>query len=266
MRKSIKKSLLLVMSLVFVFTFTLPVYAADTTSGSILLDDEAGLLTDSEASQLLETLETKSDESNCNLVVLTSDDGMTDAEIYQYEDYYYTNNIEDQTQSNFCIILLVDIYSRTVDVGTYNPGSRRNLNDDAKTELREYVTDDLSYGDYYEAFDKFAEKGSYMASRIDENGDSIKPPFPWLIRTLISLVIGFVIALIISLLIKNQLKSVNMKTNASDYIRPNSMNITKSRDRFLYSNVTKTAKPKNNSSGGGGYGGGSSGSHSTGRF
>ena len=255
------------MSLMLVFTFSIPVFAAGgtTTSGSMLLDDQAGLLTSTEAPQVLETLEKKSSESDCNLVVLTTNQGLDESAIQQYASNYYTNNVNNKTQTNFCITLTVDITSRKVDVRTFNPGSKRNLNENASTELREYVTQDLTNGDYAKAFEKFADKGSYMAASINEDGSRNKSSFPWLTRILISLVIGFVIALIICFIIKKQLKSVEMKAGAADYIRPNSLNIANSRDNFLYSNVTKTAKPENNSSSSG-YGGGSSGSGSTGSF
>ena len=51
------------------------------------------------------------------------------------------------------------------------------------------------------------------------------------------------------------MKSVRQKNDAADYVRPGSMQLTHSRDLFLYSHVSRTAKPKNTSSGGGGGGG-----------
>lgn len=238
---------------------------ANTTSGTVLLDDKAGLLKGSEPQQLLETLEVDSSNSDCNIVVLTTNQDLSESAIQSYADNYYRTNVQDKTQSNFCITLTVDIKSRKVDVGTYNPGSKRNLNDKAKDELREYVTSDLSDGNYYKAFTKYADKASEMAVSINEDGSRNKASFPWVKRIIISLVIGVILAVLICIIIKAQLKSVAMKTDATDYVREGSLNITSQSDRFLYSNVTKTAKPKNNSSSGG-YGGGSSGSHSTGSF
>lgn len=261
---------------VLTITFSIPVCAAETTnnapattanttSGTVLLDDKAGLLKGSEPQQLLETLEVDSSNSDCNIVVLTTNQGLSESAIQSYADNYYRTNVQDKTQSNFCITLTVDISSRKVDVGTYNPGSKRNLNDKAKDELREYVTSDLSDGKYYKAFTKYSNRASEMAVSINEDGSRNKAAFPWVKRIIISLVIGVILAVLICIIIRAQLKSVAMKTNATDYVREGSLNITSQSDRFLYSNVTKTAKPKNNSSGGG-YGGGSSGSHSTGSF
>lgn len=57
--------------------------------------------------------------------------------------------------------------------------------------------------------------------------------------------------------LKGQLKSVRMQNAATSYVRPNSMQLTQERDLFLYRNVTRTARPKNNSGSGGSSGGGS---------
>ena len=283
MRKSMKKSIILAMVALLTITFSIPVCATEsktntttsninspeaapsTTSGSLLLDDKAGLLKGSEPQQLLETLDMASSNSDCNIVVLTTNQGLSESAIQSYADSYYRTNVQGKSPSTFCITLTVDISSRKVDVGTYNPGSKRNLNDKAKDELREYVTSDLTDGYYYKAFTKYADKASDMAVSINEDGSRNKAAFPWVKKIIISLVIGVILAVLICIIIKSQLKSVAMKTDATDYVREGSLNITSQSDRFLYSNVTKTAKPKNNSSSGG-YGGGSSGSHSTGSF
>ena len=69
-------------------------------------------------------------------------------------------------------------------------------------------------------------------------------------KILISLVIGFVIAAIVVFTMKGKLKSVRVKSEASDYVVPGSFVVNQSRDLFLYSHVTRTERPKNTSSGG----------------
>ncbi len=253
------------MSLMLVFTFSIPVFAAGgtTTSGSLLLDDQAGLLTSTEAPQVLEELEKASKDSNCNIAVTTTADGYNESAIQNYSANYYASTIQGKSEANFAVVLTVDKTSRKVDVATYNPGSKQNLNQSELDSIRESVTSDLTNGDYAKAFTKFAKEADKKAKRVNPDGTLNKSGFPWLTRILISLVIGFVIALIICFIIKKQLKSVEMKAGAADYMRPNSLNIANSRDNFLYSNVTKTARPKNDSSGGGSR---SSGGHSTGSF
>lgn len=68
----------------------------------------------------------------------------------------------------------------------------------------------------------------------------------------ISLGIGLVIALIAVSVMKSKLKTVRYKAEANSYVRPGSMNITVSRDLFLYRTVAVTPKPKNNGDSDGG--------------
>ena len=44
---------------------------------------------------------------------------------------------------------------------------------------------------------------------------------------------------------KSKLKTVRFQAAASNYMKNGSLNITESRDLFLYNTVTRTAKPKN---------------------
>ena len=62
----------------------------------------------------------------------------------------------------------------------------------------------------------------------------------------ISLCIGLVIALVVCLIMKSCMKTAVPKITANDYIRKNSFNITRSRDIFIYANVTKKKRPQEN--------------------
>jgi uncharacterized protein len=78
----------------------------------------------------------------------------------------------------------------------------------------------------------------------------------------LALLIGFAIAMIFLSIKKKQLTTVAMQRGAVNYVRPGSMNVTASRDTYLYSTVSRTARPKDSgssshtSSGGGTHGGG----------
>ena len=64
---------------------------------------------------------------------------------------------------------------------------------------------------------------------------------------LVALIVGAVIALIVVLYLRSQLKSVHFQDQAGDYVVPNSLNVTRSQDVFLYQTVTRVEKPQNNS-------------------
>ena len=278
MRKLAKKSVVLTLIALLTLTFSIPVYAATsadstgaaTTSGSALLDDKAGLLTGNQPTEILDALKQATTEANCNIAIATTADGLQEAAIQQYSKNYFAANIENKFDTNYTILLTVDVNSRNVDVRGYNPGSKQTINENEAIKIREAITDDLSDGmtshDFTPAFKKYAEEAKKIALSINPDGTTNKSLFPWGTRIIISLIIGVIASLIICFIIKNQLTSVTMKTNASDYVREGSLNITQQSDRYLYSNVTKTPKPQSSSSGGGGGGSRSSGSGSTGSF
>ena len=80
-----------------------------------------------------------------------------------------------------------------------------------------------------------------------------------------AVVAGFVIALVVVLVLRSQLKSVKKKNGAKDYVKDGSMKITERSDRFLYSHVSKRAKPESSGSGSGGVHRSSSGRSHGGR-
>lgn len=108
-------------------------------------------------------------------------------------------------------------------------------------------------GDYANIFSAYAENALDMASGHYEYQFGT-----WLV---ISLGVGLVIALIATMVMKGKLKSVKYASDAAVYTRPGSMVLRVESDRYLYSTVTRTARPKNdnNSSSGGGGGSRSSG-------
>lgn len=58
----------------------------------------------------------------------------------------------------------------------------------------------------------------------------------------LSLIIGFLIALIVVGNMKGKLKTVRAQNKADGYVKKDSMNLTDSRDLFLYRTLTRTKK------------------------
>lgn len=77
----------------------------------------------------------------------------------------------------------------------------------------------------------------------NEDTGFVLPPPMWI---LISIGAGLIVALVVVGRMKRKLKTVNLQAAANSYLKSGSLNITESNDIFLYSNVTRTAKPKNN--------------------
>jgi uncharacterized protein len=106
------------------------------------------------------------------------------------------------------------------------------------------IVSDLSDGDYADAFEIFAEKCGYYL-----NGYLNGFPFKTGRNLVISLVVGLVLALIVTAILKGQLKSVRKQHAANVYVRSGSMQVTLSRDIYLYRHVSRTKRESSNSSG-----------------
>ena len=63
----------------------------------------------------------------------------------------------------------------------------------------------------------------------------------------ISLAVGVVIALIVCLIMKSCMKTARPKHTANDYIKKNSFHITRSRDIFIYAELSKRKRVKEES-------------------
>lgn len=91
---------------------------------------------------------------------------------------------------------------------------------------------------YLEDTGYFTEEYSSPAEVSEEDEKSVPKAI------LISLAIGLFIALIVCLVMKSFMKTARPKLTANDYIRKNSFNITRSRDIFIYSEISKKRRQK----------------------
>jgi len=104
--------------------------------------------------------------------------------------------------------------------------------------MSEYFLEELGDGEFYDGIMGFL------------GGIESELSFPWLINLIIAVVIGIIVGLITVSVMKGKLKTVHYQNNAKNYVRDGSFVLDKSRDLYLYSTVTRVAKPKNNSNGG----------------
>ncbi|MBQ7100075.1 MAG: TPM domain-containing protein [Clostridia bacterium] len=168
-----------------------------------------------------------------------------------YDDAYAEWIYADYTDNENGVILLHNDSENTY--GVFASGSAEEIFDDeAIAEMRDaYDSNDSYYGgvyDYYVLAEEYLEAAYYGDDGADnpaittgEADEKDGVAFIWLPVSLgIGLIVGFLI--INSIASKN--KSVHMQKNATVYTRPGSMVITGSADNFLYSNVEKKEKPK----------------------
>lgn len=211
-----------------------------TANASPRLYDGADLLSAEEEATLLLQLDDLSYKNGFDIAVVTSPDlmGYYSAESAATE-YYEANYGKDG------VLLFLSMAERdwyVVTAGT--------CIDSISYEETEYLSEQflpqLSDGDYYGAFTEFATEAVWLSETDMYPEDTSYHLFG---NIVIGLIVGFVVAFIVTGIMKGQLKSVNNQTRADQYTKHGSMQVTLSRDTFLYRNVTKTKKQSQSSSG-----------------
>ncbi len=213
-----------------------------------LLVDNADVLSDSEEQSILNHLLYLKAEHRLDIVILTVE-SLDGASPQAYADDYYDYN----GYSYDGVLLLVCPESGDGHISTAGYGIAA-VTDAGIQKITQDIAPDLTNGNYYEAFETYAEYCDEFINLAKDGNpydydDLPKAPFNPLKSLIISLLLGFIIAFIITLIMKGQLKSVRFKENASEYVKRGSLNVTHSRDLYLYSRVTRTPRPKDKSSG-----------------
>ncbi|NLX82953.1 MAG: TPM domain-containing protein [Clostridiales bacterium] len=121
-------------------------------------------------------------------------------------------------------------------------------------DLRDVVKNKLSDGDYYGAFSDYLRYVKRLLVPLAPI-EQVTQYLPFVLG--ISLVIGLIYAFVL----KSNMKIAKYQYNADRYIVPNSLNLTRHQDLYLYQTVTRTKIESSSSGGSSGKGGGfSSGS------
>ena len=185
-------------------------------------------------------------------LVIATVDNLEGCTVQDYADDWYDYCEFGYGSNKDGALLLISMEERDWYISTCGYGITA-FTDAGITYIGEQMGDDLSAGNYAEAFRTFVRFGNQFVTQARDGDPFDKSDLPkkplsaiWIV---ISLAIGFGVAKIIVGSMKSQLKTVRAQAAASSYVREGSMNVTESRDLFLYHKVDRTEKPKNNSSG-----------------
>ena len=235
------------LSLLLVLLLCLTVVPAAAAAGNLLVDD-ADLLSFTEEASLQKRLSDLTEKYDVQVVVVT----VNSTGAYSPDDfveYYYDTFDYGVGPNRDGVLLVVDMDSRTYRILS-NGLAADAISHAAIDSIGNAIAPSLSDGDYAKAFETFLEECEYYL-----NGHINGYPFAAGKNLVIALIIGLVAALIVTSILKGQLKTVRSQYAAGDYVKTGSMQVTQATDLFLYRNVSKRAKPKNNSSGGSSGGG-----------
>lgn len=247
-----KKYLLILLALLLVVSVPIGVLATDRVMPRLV--DRADLLTDAEEAELLSSLNEISERHRVDVVVVTVN-SLDGKNIVAYADDFYDDNGYGYGNDFDGILFLIGMDTREYYISTCGYGITA-FTDAGIDHIGDQMIPYLRDGDYTQAFRTYALLCDDFITRAKAGspydiGTMPRAPFPLAQNLAISLVIGLAVALIVTGVMKSKLKTIRRQNAANSYVKNDSLNITVSRDRFLYRNVTRRARPKDTDSSGG---------------
>ncbi len=240
-----KKLLSCVLLTLLLFALFLPVYASFENPSIV---DEAGYLMQSELASLSKELDKVREKYDFEVAIYTESEMTSDTaeasadDIYDYGGYGAGENDDG-------IMLYICSDTREYHFTTHGKGLKY-FNSNGLAYLESKVVPYLSENDYYEAFEEYIETTDELLQMAKDGKPYNEKQYS--MKYLFGVIIVCLIAplLIAFWMMKRKLKKMKTAVEndyAANYIKPGSMNLTTSRDLFLYSRITKTEKPKSNS-------------------
>ena len=236
-----RKLFTLMLILCLVAGLTLTAYAA---TGHLV--DDAGLLTNTDAANLEAKLSQISDRYNVDVVIVTVDSTNGKSPMDFADDYYDYNGYRTDG-----ILLLVSMEDSDWWVSTTGYGITA-ITDAGLDYMSDRFVLYFSDGEFAEGFDAFADLCDEFLAQAKtgdpyDNHNLPKDPFRFVRNLIVALVIGLVAAWFATGSMKAKLKTVHQQAKADDYIASGSLQLTKSRDLFLYTHLDRREKPKSSS-------------------
>ena len=255
MKKIISISFILVLNLVCALT------AFSQTNRTIpaerqleRLVDNANLLDASQKASLLAMLNEISERQKCDVAIVTVH-SLNGATATAFADDFFDYNGYGYGQNKDGILFLISMEGRDWAITTHSFGITA-FTDAGQGYIMESIMPYLKSGNYSLAFNNFADLCDDFLTQARTgvpydigNMPKLKMKQP-LINFLMGLVPGVILSFLIVGAMKRSLKSVRKQVRADTYAH--NLELVKSEDTFLYSTVTRTAKPSESSGGSGG--------------
>jgi uncharacterized protein len=259
-----KKICPILFALLLLLSLSLPVYAAEELPDYVV--DNAGLLTAEEEEKLRQWIVEYNADLQLDIVIVTTY-GTDGKGIQAYADDFYDRNGYGYGTDNTGILLLIDMESREWYISTCGEAIYI-FTDYGLDQLGQTILPWLSEGAYYRAFQAWISalspyvKAYHAGSPVDgyvppdeyesPYGEevvyydqfTIENPFP------LALLIGFIASAVTVLIMRSRMNTAKLQKGAVDYLKNDSFRMRQRSDMFLYSRVSRRARPKQNSGGG----------------
>lgn len=227
-----------------------------TTSNKTLVYDAAGLLTTEQKQEINKLANQYGALRQTDFVIYTTnnDDNL---DVVKLTENLYDNKAFGYNQKyGSAAILTLDMRNRDIYLAGF--GEAEQLLDDSRMDkIRNYITPDLSNGNYTAAFEKYIQRSyEYMGYRAGVNPDNLL--FKFWFQAALALLIGIIVVWIMA-----YRSGGRVTVDRATYEDASASSLLDHYDRYINTTVTKQKIEKSSSSSGGGGGGGtSSGGHS----
>lgn len=228
-----------VLLLLVICAVAFPLSAAAKTPPALV--DGADILSSGQFRELSKRLETLRSTYNVDVAFVIADE-ITGADAQSEADDIYDYNGYGVGETHDGILYFVCEATHEYAFSTCGSGITI-FNDDGLEYIDNAMLPHLKNGDYYQAVSVYADKCEELI-HMAANGQPYKKKINMLyvIAGMILLPLAAAFALMTRKLAK--MNTAVMQPDAMQYMKPGSMDISNSRDIFLYSTVTKREKPK----------------------
>ena len=230
--------------------------------------DDSNCFTDDEINFLSDYIERITNEHQIDVAIYVEDYSVYESEqravdLYDYEFYGYGRNDSG-------ILFYLALEDRKYQFVTFGEGRTRI--DPYMDELADDVVAHLSNDDFYQAcliyldrvedilrndVSQFENDNRYDHENYYDNDVESKPNI--LLWVGGAFIVSLIIAFVLTAIKQRQMNTARKNENAHYYLKQTKMNMSESKDIFLYSTITKSAKPKDDDHGSGGSSSSSSG-------
>ena len=217
----------------FICLLLVIVLATPAQATSPLVMDVANVMTNTEAETLTEMSQEIKNNYGLDVVILTVPNLMGKS-AESFSDDFYDNNRYGEDG----VLFLVDMGSRQWHISTAGTAIDL-LSDQDLMDIENDVIPYFSNGKFYGGFNRFL---SVLPRYLDNDSNSS-------FSLAISVLIGAIVAGIVILIMRGMMNTNNSQRDACSYIVDNSYHLRTHQDLFLYSNISKRAKPKESSAG-----------------
>ena len=238
--KTITRILSFLFTLLLLSGLLMTVTVSADDAHSALLVDDADLMTPGQEEAMLQRMKELVEQYGINIAIVTTRD-LNGKSPEAYADDYYDDRFGINTDG-FLLLRYKNEYDKYVHLSTSGVGI---------SILTDYDIDLI-----FDRMQPYCDSGNDAAAFnvfIDALGPEIDDFYAYdKIWIFVGLALGLIIALIVTGRMKSELKTVNTQKYAGSYIREDSLNMTVSRDTFLYSTISRVRRETSSSSSGGG--------------